>query len=69
MVRLIQFLLKLAAEEFYGEVRIRFQKGVPHGHMVEERLHLTADLPQPNPADPAYIKAVADVTKGVALSA
>ena len=65
MSRVIQFLLKLAAEEFYGDVRIRFQRGKVHGQIEVHAFHIEDTLPQPNTNDPSYQKVLAETVRGV----
>ena len=68
MSRLFAFLLKLAADEFYGDIRIRFQKGQIHGQVEVHSYHLEATLPQPDMSDPTYQARLAETLRGVPLS-
>jgi len=69
MSRLFQFLLKLASEEFYGDVRIRFQRGKVHGQVEVHQFHLEDTLPQPDVNDPKYQQVAAEAARGVGYSA
>jgi len=69
MARLIQFLMKLAADKFYGEVRIRFQAGRVHGQVEMTQAFLEHTLPEPDAASPAYQDVLTETVKGVNLSA
>lgn len=69
MSRLFKFLVLLASQEFYGEVRIRFQKGKVHGQVVVESRHVEDALPEPDASDPAYQQAWAEAVQGVGPTA
>lgn len=65
MSRLFSFLLKLAADEFYGDVRIRFQRGKVHGQIEVHAFHLEDTLPQVDMTQPANQKRLAETLRGV----
>lgn len=67
MVRLIRFLLKLSAEEFYGDVRIRFRRGQVNGLVSMDTSFVIETLPEPDLTSPAYQKVLAEVQAGVEL--
>lgn len=69
MSRLFRFLMKLAAEHYYGVVTIRFQDGKIHGQVEAHQAYLESTLPEPDVSDPAYQKVLAEATKGVSLVA
>jgi hypothetical protein len=69
MARLIRFLIGLAANEFYGEIRIRFRKGEVFGQIIVESAYLDDTLPEPDVSSPAYRKVLAETVRGVESSA
>lgn len=67
MGRLFRFLLKLAAEEFYGDIKIHFSKGRIHGQIEVHQAHLEDTLPEPDVKDEAYQLVLAEAVRGCAL--
>lgn len=67
MARLFQFLLKLASEKFYGEVRLRFRDGKPV-KISTETDYLDESLPQPDAKNPEYQKVLRETVSGVELT-
>ena len=65
--RLFLFLLKLVTEEFYGEVKIRFQKGRVHGQIDVHNGYVEESLPLPEMADPKVQAQLAETLKGMPL--
>lgn len=67
MSKLIAFLLKLAAEEFYGDITISFRKGEVHWPVQQRTMFVEASLPLPDMNDPAIQKRLGEAL-GVPLS-
>jgi len=62
--KLFGFLLKLSADEFYGDVTIRFRKG-DIGWPIEVQHTFKEDtLPQPDMTNPVYQKLLAETLRG-----
>lgn len=62
---LIAYLMKLASEEFYGEITVRFRAGKVHGTVRVLQEHLPESLPAPDVASPEYQAVLRSTVAGV----